>query len=323
MGTVLVIGSTDHGRLTPVSLEAAGLAGALAGNPMERKGALVGREQRDAATQLVTAGLSEVFVVDDARLESYTGDGQVAAAEAVVRTSGADVVIVPADADAVEWAPRLAARLGAALVPGCLAAERISDGLQVKRAISGGSLHASYRVQCSPAVLLVNPGTFAPAARGATGAVTAVSLPEFNRRVDLLATIPDASGQGPPLKTAKSVVAGGVGVGTTAHWKLVEEAAEVLGAAVGASRAAVEMGLAPASRQVGFSGLKVAPELYIAVGISGALHHLAGITGAKKVVAINKDPEAAIFKASHLGIVGDLAEVIPAFIARVRELKQH
>jgi electron transfer flavoprotein alpha subunit len=146
-----------------------------------------------------------------------------------------------------------------------------------------------------------------------------VSLPSISSRVEWLATLADAAGQGPALKTAKIVVSGGVGVATAANWKLIEEAAQALGAAVGASRAAVEMGLAPPNRQVGFSGLKVSPDLYVAVGISGALHHLAGIGNAKKVVAINKDSEAPIFKAAHLGVVGDLTEVLPAFSARVRE----
>src|SRR6185437_6430617 len=193
--------------------------------------------------------------------------------------------------------------------------------LKVKRAIAGGSLHATYRVDRPLRILLLTPGAQRPRPQVSPCPVTPVSLPAVSSRIEWVASVADAVGQGPALKTAKIVVSGGVGVGTAANWNLIEEAAQALNAAVGASRAAVEMGLAPSSRQVGFSGLKVSPDLYIAVGISGALHHLAGIGNAKKVVAINKDPEAPIFKAAHLGVVGDLTEVIPAFTARVRELK--
>jgi electron transfer flavoprotein alpha subunit len=322
MPSVLVFGGCDRERLTPASLEAVTAAAALAGDSGSLKGGLIGHRVQDAAKQFASSGLSELFVVDDSRLQHYLGDYQVAAAEAVIRAAGAETVVIPTDSDATEWAPRLAARLDAALVSGCLAAENRGDALRVKRAIAGGALHATYRTNRQLRILLLVSGTHRPASQVALCPVREISLPDVTSRVELVATIGDAAGQGPPLKTAKVVISGGVGVATPANWKLIDEAAQALGAAVGASRAAVEMGLAPSSRQVGFSGLKVNPELYMAVGISGALHHLAGIGGAKRVVAINKDPEAPIFKAAHLGVVGDLTEILPAFTRRVRELKQ-
>jgi electron transfer flavoprotein alpha subunit len=139
-------------------------------------------------------------------------------------------------------------------------------------------------------------------------------------RVTVLKEVQEAVGSGPSLKKAKVVVSGGMGVGTRENWALIEDAASALGAAIGASRPVVELGWIPVSRQVGFSGQKIQPDLYIAIGISGAVHHLAGLKAAKNIVAINKDPEASIFRAARFGVVGDIKDVVPAFVARVREL---
>jgi electron transfer flavoprotein alpha subunit len=153
-----------------------------------------------------------------------------------------------------------------------------------------------------------------------SGTVVAVGMPDVKARVTLVEETPEEAGGGPSLRKAKVVVSGGLGIGSRDNWRLVEEAAASLGAAVGATRAVVELGWVPAARQVGFSGQKISPDLYVAVGISGAVHHLAGLAGAKTIVAINKDPEAGIFRAARFGVVGDANEVVPAFIARVKEL---
>jgi electron transfer flavoprotein alpha subunit len=322
MPTVLVIGTLEGKRVSPATLEAVSAARLLANAGGSIVGGLAGHDLAEAGAQLATSGLAQLWTVDDGQLAGYLGDCQVAATEAIARAADADVVLIPADADANEWAPRLASRLGAALVPGCLGAEWHGSQLVARRAICGGSLIATYAIQRRQSVLVMAPGLHPQAGlQGSPCPIEPLAMPPVTARLSLLATTADVGGDGPPLKTAKAVISGGVGVATQANWRLLEEAALALGAAVGASRAAVEIGLAPANRQVGFSGLKVAPDLYLAAGISGAVHHLAGIGGARKVVAINKDPEAPIFKAAHLGVVGDLAEVLPAFTARLRELK--
>lgn len=322
MTVVLAFGSVDQGRLAAVSLESVGLASTLAGASDTVKGVLLGDALDHAASEFSIAGMSELYVVEDHRLGDYAGGYRVAAAEAAVLAGNGDILVVPADADSIEWAACLAARLGIAIVTSCLEARIVDDALIVRRAIAGGSLQATYRIRPARAILLIVPGSFSQGATSSGCKVTRLEPPAVDIDIELLGSASsDVNGEGPPLKTARVVVAGGSGVATAAQWKLLEEAAGTLGAAVGASRAAVEMGLAPAHRQVGFSALKVAPDLYIAVGISGALHHLAGIGAAKKIVAINKDSEAPIFQASHLGVVGDLTEILPAFITRLQELK--
>ncbi|MBK5516725.1 electron transfer flavoprotein subunit alpha/FixB family protein [Pseudomonas sp. TH10] len=139
--------------------------------------------------------------------------------------------------------------------------------------------------------------------------------------VSVVETISEEASDGPSLRTAKIVVSGGIGIGSADNWKVIEESAKGLNAAVGATRAAVEMGWVPTTKQVGFSGLKVSADLYVAAGISGAIHHLAGISRVKNVVAINSDGEANIFSVANYGVVGDAKAVLPAFVARVQELR--
>ncbi len=326
MAGVLVIGSVEAGRLSDATGEAISLAANLAekrGCPLI--GALAGSDISSAAATMATLGLSRLLAAQDARLAGYSGGTMLAAAEAFVRESGADVIVVPADAESIEWGPRLAARLGAALATNCVGADVEGSGAEgaiiATRALAGGVLRGDFRVHTPVAILLLSPGISVPPPAGGSCAIEQVVIGSADDRVTLIEFVPDEVGSGPLLKNARLVVSGGLGIGSADNWSLIEEAAGALGAAVGATRAAVDVGWAPSSRQVGFSGLTVAPDLYVAVGVSGALHHLAGISRAKKVVAINSDAEANIFKAAHLGAVGNALEVLPAFSARVREIR--
>lgn len=324
MAGVLVIGSIEADRLSDATGEAIALAAALAekrGCPLI--GGLAGSDISAAAEMMATLGLSRLLVAQDARLASYGGGTMLAAAEAFFQESGADVIVVPADAESIEWGPRLAARLGAALATNCVGADVDGQGAIIAtRAMAGGVLRGDFRLHAPVAMLLLSPGVAVPTpGAGDACAIEQIAIGSVDDRVTLIEFLPDEAGSGPLLKNARLVVSGGLGIGSAENWGLVEDAADALGAAVGATRAAVDVGWVPSSRQVGFSGLTIAPDLYVAVGISGALHHLAGIGRAKKVVAINSDAEASIFKAAHLGIVGNALEVLPAFSARVRELQ--
>jgi electron transfer flavoprotein alpha subunit len=230
-------------------------------------------------------------------------------------------VLFPATAEAMEWVPLLAGRLGAALAGGCIRLAFDGDALIATRPVCGGAVLAEYAFQRPLRFATLAPGAFAPAKAQDAGAVISVAMPDVAPRVAVLEEIPESTGSGPSLRKAKVVVSGGLGLGTRDKWRLVEAAAESLGAAVGATRAVVELGWVPPAQQVGFSGQKISPDLYVAVGISGAVHHLAGLGGAKTIVAINKDPEAGIFRAARFGVVGDANEVVPAFVARVKELR--
>jgi electron transfer flavoprotein alpha subunit len=323
MASVLVFGLVEAGKLTPSSIEALSVANVLAGSAANVTGALLGSGLSEAAKQFSAQGMGELLLMDDPTLADYVGERYAQAASAIIGQSGAEIIIAPTNTESVEWISRAAAELDASLAPGCLKLEVNEGGVQATRVIGGGSLLATYRLERPLKMALLSPAATGPSMNVAQGSIRAVAAPPPlpAAATELLEMIPDAAGSGPPLKTAKVVVAGGMGVGSAANWKLIEEMAVALGAAVGASRAAVDVGWAPSSKQVGFSGLKIKPDLYIAIGISGAIHHLAGIGGAKRVVAINKDSESSIFKAAHLGVVGDLHQIIPAFVARVKELK--
>ncbi len=323
MAGILVFGLVEEGRLTASSLEAVSFANHLSDGTVKVTGALMGSGIEELAKQFSTGGMTELLTYDDPILREYLGDVIVPVAESAVRASAADIIIVPPNVDVLEWVPRLAARLDAALATECLKAELTGSGLRATRAIAGGSLHATYHLDRPIKMIVLGGGPQAVKLAGTACPIRLCSLPPEARPIttELLESVLDSSGGGPPLKTAKIVVAGGMGVGSASNWKLIDEAAAALGAAVGASRAAVDVGWAPSNRQVGFSGMKIKPDLYIAVGISGAIHHLAGIGGAKRVVAINKDPESSIFRAAHLGVVGDWHKILPSFIARVQELK--
>ncbi len=328
MAGVLVIGSVEAGRLTDATGEAIAIAAALAekrGCPLI--GGLAGSDISAAAETMATLGLLRLLTARDARLSDYGGGTMVAAAEAFVRESAADVIVIPADAESIEWGPRLAARLGAALATNCIGAD-VDGGsgspgaIIATRALAGGILRGDFRLHTPVAILLLSPDitVSSPAASGPC-AIEQVAIASADDAVTLIDFVSDDAGSGPLLKNARLVVSGGLGIGSAENWSLVEDAGRALGAAVGATRAAVDVGWAPSSRQVGFSGLTIAPDLYLAAGVSGALHHLAGIGRARKVVAINNDAEANIFKAAHLGVVGNVLEVLPAFTERVREIQ--
>jgi electron transfer flavoprotein alpha subunit len=148
-----------------------------------------------------------------------------------------------------------------------------------------------------------------------------VEAPSVAPRVRVLQEVTESGPAGPRLKDARVVVAGGLGVGGAEHWHLVEEAAAALGGAVGASRAVTDLGWVTSAHQVGLTGTTVAPDLYIAIGISGAVQHVAGITRAKTIVAINKDPDANIVRMATFGAIGDARAIVPAFVERVRQLR--
>lgn len=243
-----------------------------------------------------------------------SGAGDAAAAlDAAVLGSPA-LVVTSAGLSTRNWAARLAARLNADFLPACdglslqdgrlLATEPVMGGMMRRRLATQGSMVLLYAGEALAFAGGVVPLT-APA-----DSIAATGLRLVGR-----APLPDTGGI--PLKGASRVVSGGLGVGSAENWPRIEAFAARIGAAVGASRAAVDMGWVPSTRQVGFSGQKVAPDVYVAVGISGAVHHLAGIGGARRIVAINKDPEAPIFQVADVAIVGDYQAVLDAALKRL------
>jgi electron transfer flavoprotein alpha subunit len=321
MPKILVIGAISEGDLTGTSLEAVTAARELA-NAMgaEVFGGLIGHDCERAAQAFATAGLAEVFVADHARHAPYVAEFHVAAAQAVVRRCQPDVILAPSTGETSEWMPILSGRLNAAMASACTRVGFEGDHLVATRPVCGGAVQGEYVLNGPVRIATLAPAAYEATTLGATCPVSPVALPDVQARVKVVEELNDQEGNGPRLRTARAVVSGGLGIGSRENWSLIEAAAAALGAAVGATRAVVELGWVPHSQQVGFSGQKISPELYLAVGISGAVHHMAGLAGAKIIVAVNKDPEAGIFRAARFGVVGDAKEVMPAFVARVKEL---
>jgi electron transfer flavoprotein alpha subunit len=196
------------------------------------------------------------------------------------------------------------------------------DALVVTKPVNGGGVLAEYAIRGKPRLATLRASAFQPRSGAAAVEEVRVQVPPGPdaTRVAVLDEQSAAPSAGPRLKDAKIIVSGGRGVGGPENWHYIEEASAALGAAVGCSRPVADSGWVPSAHQVGLSGTMVAPDLYIAVGISGAAQHLAGISAARTVVAINNSADADIFSRADYGIVEDYREVLPAFVARVKEL---
>jgi electron transfer flavoprotein alpha subunit len=218
---------------------------------------------------------------------------------------------------------RLAARLGFAYVSECTAMRPADGGLEVERTMYAGKVRATMRVPL-PAVVTLRPGAFPLPADAPEPSVEHVPADGGAEKLAFQRFEPTAAATGRvPLAEARVIVSGGRGLKGPENWKMVEALADVLGAALGASRAVTDAGWRPNEEQVGQTGRTVTPDLYIALGISGAIQHLAGMTSSKVIVAVNKDPDADIFKVADYGVVGDLFEFLPAFTEEVKKAKAH
>jgi electron transfer flavoprotein alpha subunit len=257
-------------------------------------------------------------------------DGQVdlhlAALTQLCRTVAPDIILLGRTTLGRDLGPRLACRLGVGLLQDCLQVdlEAASGRLTATRPIYGGNVLA--RVQCTatPQIAALRPKAYAPLPPDTTRQGDVVAVPVMldasMARVTVVQQIRHESA-GVKLEEASIVVAGGRGLGGPEPFRELQELAGMLGAAMGASRAAVDAGWVPGTWQVGLTGKTITPDLYITVGISGASQHMAGCSGAKVIVAINKDAEANIFREARYGVVGDWHAVLPAFMEAIRSLK--
>lgn len=324
MAGIVVIGEFVRGEVRKDSRQAVTLGRRLATEAgQDIHGVLMGPAGVMAAAGQFDCGFASLTVVEDQRFDHYLAGHYVAAARAAIELLQPSVIVLPHTAQTRDWAAQLAASLGAGLVLDCVDAVFAPGKLSVAKPMHGGGVLGTLEVACEPTLITVRGGVLdsAPLA-GAPGEVRKLDLPPAGGGlVSHLETVQIESGEGPKLKDAKVIVSGGRGTGGRENWHLVEEAAAAIGGAVGCSRAIVDMGWLKWNHQVGLSGTIVAPDLYVAVGISGAVQHLAGISNARTVVAINNDPDAEIFSRADFGVVGDCLEVLPAFTARVRELR--
>ena len=321
MAGVLVIGEATARGVAPDTLRAAAAGAPLAdalGEPLI--GALIGADLTGAADAF-QCGLASLYLVEGAHYRPYTSDAYVAAARAVIEASAASVVVVAQGPETREWVPRLAARIEAGLVMDCSALKVEAGALIVTKPVNGGGVAAEFAVHGKPAIATMRASAFEP--RTGTSPAQRIHLdvpPPNGAAVTVLGEETLGPSGGPRLRDAKIIVAGGRGVGGPDNWHFIEEISAVLGAAVGCSRPVADSGWLPSAHQVGLSGTSVAPDLYIAVGISGAAQHLAGISAARTVVAINNSADAEIFSRADYGVVADYREVLPAFVERLKQL---
>jgi len=317
MPSILVIAETRDGTVRPTTLEALGEArrlGETLGLPVHA--ALIGSGITALAADL--PGTAKVFTVDEPALADYSSDSYAVVAGQIVAESGADLVLLAATARGRDLAGRLAALLGAGLAQDCTATAVVEGELCLIRPVLGGRLRE--RVVCtgSPRLVTLRPKAFAagPAAPAGEAVKLPVALDPSGIKAAVRQFLPAAGSL--DVAEADIVVSGGRGVGGPEGFALLEQLAQVLGGAVGASRAAVDSGWRPHTDQVGQTGKVVSPRLYIACGISGAMQHLAGIEGARCVVAINRDPQAAIMQRADYAIAGDLFQVVPALVEALK-----
>lgn len=271
-----------------------------------------------AAGALGRHGATTLYASDDDAYADGLGRPQVQALEALVRDRAPDAILFSTSYDARDVAGRLQARLGCALLSNATEVAG-ADGAQVQ--IFGGSRIVDVALEgASPRLVLVRPKSFPaePSGGSATVVPVQIDIPDALRAAKRVERHEEAAA-GPKLEDAKVVIAGGRGLQGSANFKLLDDlAAAIGGAAVGASRAVVDAGWVPYSYQIGQTGKTVRPEVYIAIGISGATQHVVGMKGSKRIVAVNKDPDAPIFRMADLGIVGDALDVIPKLIEEIR-----
>lgn len=282
---------------------------------------VVGDKVQPIASALGAYGAKRVIVAEDPKLPQYSTTAFAAIVANVAKKEAADVVLFPATAMGKDLAPRVAVKLDAGLAADCTALRWENSELLATRPVYAGKAMIDVRMNSGCKVFTLRPNVFTATAAGEESATVEAFTPgigdgEYSTRVKEIA---QSSGK-LDVAEADIIVSGGRGLKGPEHFKLIEELAAVLGAAVGASRAVVDAGWRPHDEQVGQTGKTVSPSLYIAVGISGAIQHLAGMSSSKYIVAVNKDKDAPIFQVADYGIVGDAFEILPALTQEARKL---
>lgn len=322
--SVLVYIDHQNGQIKKSSLEAACYAAKVA----EQMGGgdviavLLGKISPDTAAGLGNYGVSKVYTVSQPAFSAFDAQAYTKIMAEVVRKTGADVVVLSHNSNGKNLAGRLSARLNAGLVSGAIALPKLDGGFKVRKSVFSGKAFVEYDI-CSPIkIISLNPNSFAVSKSSGSASVeefaTSVSAGDFRTKV---VSVKKLSGDSVPLPEAELVVSAGRGMKGPENWHLVETLATALGAATACSRPVADVHWRPHHEHVGQTGITIRPNLYIAIGISGAIQHLAGVNNSKVIVVINKDAEAPFFKAADYGIVGDAFEVLPRLIEAVKKLK--
>jgi electron transfer flavoprotein alpha subunit len=265
-------------------------------------------------------GVSKVLHVQDDKLNHFDAQLYATVLAQVAEQQGADVMVFSNNMNGKAIAPYLSVKLKAGLASGAVAIPDTSGGFVVKTSVFSGKAFANVAVNSARKIITVNPNAYKTEEKGGSASVetVSVSVPDARLKVTSSETVKGEI----PLTEAELVVSAGRGLKGPENWGMIEEFAHLIGAATACSRPVSDSGWRPHHEHVGQTGLAIAPNLYIAIGISGAIQHLAGVNRSKTIVVINKDPEAPFFKAADYGIVGDAFEVVPKLIEAVKKLKK-
>ena len=323
---VLILGEIAEGKLAAITTEmlggGRGLADALG---EELSVALMGSGIGDLAQEAIALGADKVYAVDDPLLKDYQTDSFIAVAERVIKEASPSIVLMGQTAMGRDLAPRLAFRLNTAVSMDCveLAIDPDTKALLQTRPVYGGTARAVFTTDARPQMATVRPKAMDPleADSSRKGEVVAVAagIDASIIKAKLVEKVKEEV-EGIKLEDAEVVVCGGRGLGGPEAFQELEALAKVMGGAVGATRPPCDNGWVPAAMQIGLTGKIVSPTLYIGIALSGSSQHMAGCSGSKNIVAINKDPEANVFKEARFGVVGDFKKILPAFTEKVKSL---
>ncbi len=319
MSEILVVVDHADGAVKRPTYEMLTLAGRIG----EPSAVFIGPKDQGAevAEAVAKYGAGKVYVVDDTDLKGYLVAPKAEALAQLIEKTSPGALMIASSAEGKEIAGRLAIKTGSGLITDAVDLESGEDGPVTTQSVFAGSYTVKAKVTKGTPIITVKPNSAAPVEAAGVGEVeeVAVTISEAAKAARIVASQPRTATGRPELTEAAIIVSGGRGTG--GKFEPVEELADALGAAVGASRAAVDSGWKPHSYQIGQTGKTVSPQLYIAAGISGAIQHRAGMQTSKTIVAVNKDEEAPIFELVDFGIVGDLHTVLPALTEEVKQRK--
>lgn len=317
---VLIFADQADGHIKKASLEALSYGSQLAAQlGVSAEAVVLGSADAAQLTSLGQYGISKVHHDANQAFDHFDAQVFTKAIAALAQQAGATVLVFSNNTSGKAIAPRLSARLKAGLVTGAIALPDTSNGFVVKKNVFSGKAYANVQINSAIKIISLSPNAFGIHAGSGTTEVMSVSLPADGGKTKVTG-VEKVTGT-VPLGEAELVVSGGRGLKGPENWGLVEDLAKAMGASTACSRPVADAHWRPHHEHVGQTGGAIAPNLYVAIGISGAIQHLAGVNRSKTIVVINKDPEAPFFKAADYGIVGDAFEVVPKLTEAVKKLK--
>jgi electron transfer flavoprotein alpha subunit len=314
MAEVLVLAEHDGEAVKKVTFELVTLARRFGDAAV----VWTGPGAETAQARLAEYGASVIYVAAGPEFDDYVVAPKAELLAELVGQKSPVAVLLPSTAEGKEIAGRLAVKTGSGILTDVVG---LADDLTAEQLIFGGAINVSARVRTGTPIIAVRPNAIAPEPAPAAATIEAVSatISDSSKQAKILERVVQQRGARPELTEASIVVSGGRGVGSADNMALIEKLADSLGAAVGASRAVTDAGWYPHQFQVGQTGKTVSPQLYVAVGISGAIQHRAGMQTSKTIMVVNKDPEAPIFELADFGVVGDLFKVVPQLVEEIEK----